>query len=248
MMRNFKMILEYDGTAYCGWQRQDNGLSIQQVLEEAIECITCEKAVVIASGRTDAGVHAMNQVASFKSGTLLPVHRMFLGINSVLPEDIVIKDLQEVPLEFNALKDAQGKVYVYKILNQCLRPALGRHYFWFVRFSLNIEDMREAASYLIGEHNFNCFCATGCDIKDRVRTLTDILIAVKDEGMLEITVESSGFLRHMVRNIVGTLVDVGRGKLKPEDMREIIESRDRKKAGVAAPACGLFLKEVKYNP
>jgi tRNA pseudouridine38-40 synthase len=247
MMRNFKMILEYDGAAYCGWQRQDNGLSIQKVLEEAIERITREKTVVIASGRTDAGVHAMNQVASFKSGALLPVDRMFLGINSVLPEDIVVKDLQEAALEFNALKDALGKVYIYKILNQRLRPALGRRYFWFVRFSLNIDQMRQAASYLIGEHDFNCFCATGCDIKDRVRTLTDITITVKDEGMLEITVESGGFLRHMVRNIVGTLVDVGRGKLKPEDMRGIIESRDRKKAGVAAPACGLFLKEVKYG-
>jgi tRNA pseudouridine38-40 synthase len=245
-MRNFKMILEYDGAAYCGWQRQLNGLSIQQVLEEAVERILNEKVSIIASGRTDAGVHALHQVATFKAQSLLPVHKMFLGVNSVLPEDIVVKDLQDAPPEFHALKDAKGKVYLYRVRNQHLRPVLGRQYYWFVRFPLDVDRMREAASYLMGEHDFSCFCATGCDIKDRVRTLTRIDIVAGAEGLLEFTVESSGFLRHMVRNIVGTLVDVGRGKLAPRDVLEIIASRDRKLAGVAAPACGLFLKEVHY--
>lgn len=245
-MRTLKMLLEYDGTAYCGWQRQKNGISIQQILEEAVRRIIHEDVSIIASGRTDAGVHALNQVASLKVSSALPVNKIFLGINSVLPADIVLKDLQEAAPDFNALKDAQGKVYLYRIKNQRLRPALGRQYYWFIRFPLDIERMRGAASALTGRHDFSCFCATGCDIKDRVRTLGLIAINERGRGMLEITVESSGFLRHMVRNIVGTLVDVGRGKLNPGDIPDIIASRDRKKAGVAAPACGLFLKEVKY--
>jgi len=245
-MRNLKMLLEYDGAAYCGWQRQRNGISIQQVLEESVCRIIHEKVSIIASGRTDAGVHAVNQVASFKVESLLPVDKIFLGVNSVLPADIVLKDLQEADPDFNALKDAKGKVYVYRIKNQRLRPVLGRQYYWFIRSALDIERMREAACHLTGRHDFSCFCATGCDIKDRVRTLSDIAIDQRDHGMLEITVESSGFLRHMVRNIVGTLVDAGRGKLNPDDIPDIIASRDRKKAGTAAPACGLFLKEVKY--
>ena len=240
------MIIEYDGAAYCGWQRQLNGVSIQQVVEDAVAQIIGEKVSIIASGRTDAGVHALNQVASFQSHSLLSVNKIFLGVNSVLPEDIVVKDLQEAPSDFNALRDAKGKVYVYRIRNQHVRPVLGRQYYWFVRFPLDLVRMREAASYLNGEHDFSCFCATGCDIKNRIRTLGSITIYQRENGMLEITVESSGFLRHMVRNIVGTLVDVGRGKLQPKDIPEIIAGRDRKKAGVAAPAYGLFLKEVKY--
>lgn len=245
MMRNFKMILGYDGAAYCGWQRQLNGISIQQILEEAVAQITGEQVSIIASGRTDAGVHAIHQVASFKCRSLLPVNKIFMGINSVLPEDIVIQDLQEVPPDFNALKDAKGKVYLYRIRNQRVRPVLGRQYSWFVRFPLDLARMQEAAHHLTGEHDFSCFCATGCDIKNRIRTLNHITIHQGEQGLLEITVESSGFLRHMVRNIIGTLVDVGRGKLQPEDIPEIIAGGDRKKAGVAAPAHGLFLKEVK---
>lgn len=245
-MRNLKIILEYDGAAYCGWQRQLNGISIQQVLEEAVESILHEKVSIIASGRTDAGVHALNQVASFKAQSALPVHKIFLGVNSVLPDDIVVRSVEEAPPDFNALKNAKSKIYLYRIRNQRLRPALGRQYDWFVRYPLDVERMREAASYLTGKHDFSSFCATGCDIKDRVRTIARIDLDAGENHRLDITVESGGFLRHMVRNIVGTLVDVGRGKLKPEYMPEIIESRDRKKAGTAAPACGLFLKEVKY--
>jgi tRNA pseudouridine38-40 synthase len=245
-MRNFKMILEYDGAAYCGWQRQKNGRSIQQVLEEAVASILGEKVTIIASGRTDAGMHALNQVASFHAESLLPVRKIWFGVNSVLPVDIVVKDLQEAPAAFNALKDAKKKVYLYRICNQRLRPVLGRQYVWFVRFPLDVERMRQAAAFLLGEHDFSCFCKTGCDIQDRVRTLTRLEIERGEGAMLEFTVESSGFLRHMVRNMVGTLVDVGRGKLAPLDMHDIIASRDRTKAGQSAPACGLFLKEVHY--
>ncbi len=244
--RNFKMIVEYDGTAYCGWQRQENGLTIQQVLEDAIGLITGEKVTVIGSGRTDAGVHALNQVAHFKSGSVLLLNNIYRGLNSVLPPDIVVKKMEEVSGEFHAQHDVVSKVYFYKICNQPLSPALGRNYFWHIRFPLDLQKMRKAAKYLIGTHDFSCFCATGTQVKDRVRTIMDIKINICDDGLIEITVESRGFLKYMVRNIIGTLVDVGRGKRMPEEMKLIIESRNRKIAGVTAPACGLFLKEVKY--
>ena len=245
-MRNFKMTVEYDGSAYCGWQRQENGTSIQQLLEEAIKLITGQKVAVIGSGRTDAGVHALNQVGSFRCSTKLPVNKIFMGMNSVLPPDIVVKELEEVADEFHALRDVKSKVYVYKICNQRLRPALGRNYFWHIRFPLDIGRMKKASKYLIGTHDFSCFCATGTHVKDRVRTITDIEIKKCDDGIIEIIVEAQGFLKYMVRNIIGTLVEVGRDKRKPEEMKVIIESRDRTIAGVTAPACGLFLKEVKY--
>jgi tRNA pseudouridine38-40 synthase len=245
-MRNFKMTVEYDGSAYCGWQRQKNGISIQQLLEEAIEVITGQKVSVIGSGRTDAGVHALNQVGSFKCSTKLPVNKIFMGINSVLPSDIVVKNLEEVGDDFHALRDVKSKIYVYKICNQRIRPALGRNYLWHVRFPLNTGKMRKAAKYLIGTHDFSCFCATGTDVKDRVRTIVGIKIKTGNDGLIEVKVESQGFLKYMVRNIIGTLVEVGHGKRKPEEMKLIIESKNRNIAGVTAPACGLFLNEVKY--
>jgi len=246
-MRNFKMIVEYDGAAYCGWQRQKNGVSIQQILEEAIALIVCEKVTLVGSGRTDAGVHAINQVANFKSSTLLPSQKLFRGINSVLPQDIVVKSIDEVSVAFHAQRDVQRKIYVYRICNRPLRPVLGRNYFWFIRFELDLEMMRKAAKYLIGTHDFSCFCATGTDVKDRIRTITAIDIESGADDLIEITVEAHGFLKYMVRNIVGTLVEVARGKRKPQEMKEIIASRNRNIAGVTAPACGLFLKEVKYD-
>jgi tRNA pseudouridine38-40 synthase len=240
------MVVEYDGSAYRGWQRQKNGVSIQQVLEEAIKKITGQKVSVIGSGRTDAGVHALNQVASFRCATKLPVNSIYRGVNSVLPEDIVVKQMEEVPFEFHAQRDVKSKIYVYKICNQKLRPALGRNYSWFVRFDLDLVKMRQAAKALIGTHDFSCFCATGTDVQDRVRTIKNIEIKNGQEGNIEIIVEAKGFLKYMVRNIIGTLVEVGRGKREPEEMRKIIDSRDRKIAGATAPAHGLFLMEVIY--
>lgn len=245
-MRNFKMTVEYDGSGYCGWQRQDNGMSIQQVLEESIEKITGQKVSVIGSGRTDAGVHAYNQVGSFKCSTKLPVNKIFMGVNSTLPPDIVVKNLEEMPDNFHALRDVKSKIYVYKIYNQKIRPALGRKYFWHVRYSLDVLQMKKAAKYLLGTHDFSCFCATGSDVKDRVRTVVNIEIKTLTDGLIEITVESYGFLKYMVRNIIGTLVEVGRGKREPQEMKLIIESKNRNIAGATAPAYGLFLKEVKY--
>jgi tRNA pseudouridine38-40 synthase len=246
VMRNFKMIVEYDGTGYCGWQRQENGLSIQQVLEETIHLITQEKVTVIGSGRTDAGVHALNQVASFRSNTLLPAEILYRGVNGLLPHDIVVKALEEVAGEFHAQHDVRGKIYVYRICNKRLRPALGRNYFWFIHHPLDLMLMEKAAQYLIGTHEFSSFCATGTQVKDRTRTITSINVSRGEDGLLEITIEAQGFLKYMVRNIVGTLVEIGRGQRPPEAMKDIIASRDRNIAGVTAPARGLYLKEVKY--
>ncbi len=240
------MVVEYDGTDYCGWQRQKNGLSIQQVLEETIRLITQEKVTVFGSGRTDAGVHALNQVASFRSTTRLPAEILFRGLNGLLPPDIVVKTLEEVAWEFNALRDARGKIYFYRICNKRLRPALNRNYFWFIHQPLDLPLMEQAAQYLIGRHDFSGFCATGSDVKERTRTVTDISIDGDADGLLEITIEAEGFLKYMVRNIVGTLVEVGLGRRKPSTMKEIIDSCDRNIAGVTAPARGLYLKEVKY--
>ncbi len=158
----------------------------------------------------------------------------------------MLRNWKRLADEFNALRDVKSKIYVYKICNQRLRPALGRNYFWHIRFPLDSIKMKKAAKLLIGTHDFSCFCATGTDVKDRVRTIVDIEIKTGDEGLIEIKVESHGFLKYMVRNIIGTLVEVGRGKREPEEMKAIIESRNRNIAGVTAPACGLFLKEVKY--
>jgi tRNA pseudouridine38-40 synthase len=167
-------------------------------------------------------------------------------MNSVLPPDIVVKEMEEVPDDFHAQHDVKSKVYIYKICNQRLRPVLGRNYFWHIRFPLDLERMKKAAQLLTGTHDYSCFCATGTHVKDRVRTIKDIAIKTCDDGLIEIKVEARGFLKYMVRNIIGTLVEVGRGKRKPEEMKVVIESRDRNIAGVTAPACGLFLKEVKY--
>jgi tRNA pseudouridine38-40 synthase len=171
---------------------------------------------------------------------------IYRGLNSVLPDDIVIKEMKEVPEDFHALRDVKSKMYVYKICNQRLRPALGRNYFWHVRYPLNMEFMREATKYIIGTHDFSSFCAANTQVKDRVRTILDIDIRKNEEGIIEVDVVAHGFLKYMVRNIVGTLVEIGRGKWEPEEMKRILESKDRKIAGVTAPAYALFLKEVKY--
>ncbi len=245
-MRNIKMILEYDGTGYHGWQRQSDRITIQQVLEESIGTVTREKITVTASGRTDAGVHAINQTANFRTGSKIEVRNLHRGINSLLPGDIVIKELAETDAAFHARYDVKSKVYLYQILNGPVRPVLCRRYAWFVRGTLNPERMTEAAAVLSGTHDFASFCAADCGIKNHVRTVKNISMETKPDGIIKIYVEADGFLRHMVRNIVGTLVDAGRGKVSSAGLKDVLAARDRRLAGATAPAHGLFLKEVKY--
>jgi tRNA pseudouridine38-40 synthase len=245
-MRIIKMVLEYEGTQYHGWQYQVDRTTIQQVLEECISTITQEDIRVIGSGRTDAGVHAINQVAHFATSSNIKTRNLLMGINSLLPGDIVVKDLMETDGAFHARYDAKSKVYLYQIVNSPVRAALYRHYAWFVREPLDAGKMREAAQLLIGTYDFSSFCGTNCGVKNHVRTVLNIDVEMNQHSMIKIYVEANGFLKYMVRNIVGTLVDAGRGKLSLMEFKGILEAKDRRRAGITAPAYGLFLKEVKY--
>lgn len=240
------MILEYEGTGYHGWQYQSDRISIQQVLEESICKITQEIVRVIGSGRTDAGVHAMNQVANFMTNSRIKERNLLKGINSILPRDIVIKALRDADADFHARYHAKGKVYLYQIFNGSERSALYRNFAWFINRTLDIDRMREAANFFMGTHDYSSFCAANCGISDHVRTINRIEIEQDRRGMLKVHIEADGFLKYMVRNMVGILVEIGKGRRHPEDLRAIIAAKDRKQAGITAPAHGLFLKEVRY--
>jgi len=244
--RTLRMVIEYDGTAYHGWQRQAEGLSIQEILEEKIAVMTGEPVSVIGSGRTDAGVHALNQVASFRTTSQIPPLGFLRGLNSLLPADIVVKAFDEAAPSFHARRDAKSKVYFYRIYNGLARPAIYRHYAWHIVKPLASDRMKQAAVHLTGQHDFTSFCSTHCDIDDHVRTIHHLLVEGPENGIVKISVEADGFLRYMVRIIAGTLVETGLGKFTADDLKEILAARDRRRAGMTAPPCGLFLKEVKY--
>jgi tRNA pseudouridine38-40 synthase len=245
-MRNIKIVLEYEGTSYHGWQRQKNGVSIQQTLEEKAAIITGEGIKVIGSGRTDAGVHAIGQVANFRTTSSLESRKLKDGINSLLPRDIVIRSLVDVDASFHARKNAISKIYVYQICNRPVRPAINRNFVWAVYKPLDIDGMRQAAGMLKGRHDFTSFSTVHTDVEEFTRTIMDTRIETGNDGMIRVYVEADGFLRYMVRTIVGTLVEMGNGKRNPSEMVAIIDAKDRKRAGMTAPAQGLFLKEVKY--
>jgi tRNA pseudouridine38-40 synthase len=245
-MRNIKLIIEYDGTAYNGWQRQADVLTIQQVMEDAISRVVNDRTVLIASSRTDTGVHALNQVANFRTASQLPLRNLHLGVNSLLPPDIVVKEVSEVPWEFHSRYHARSKIYHYRIFNSSVRTALGRRTCWHVRHPLDLEAMKGGTAPS-GHPDFNSFCAAQCEVEDRVRAVTDVSLDRETAGMIVFRIEAGGFLRHMVRNITGTLVDIGMGRISEEDMVRIIEAKDRRRAGQAAPARGLCLMEVKYE-
>jgi tRNA pseudouridine38-40 synthase len=245
-MRNIKMIVEYDGTDYSGWQRQDDRPTVQRVLEDSIGVITGEKITVFGSGRTDAGVHALNQVAHFKTRSRIAPRNLLKGINSLLPPDVAVKDLTEAPGDFHARYGVKSKVYLYQIYNKPVRSALFRKYAWFISNPLDVENMRQAASCLEGTHDFSSFCAADAAVTDRTRTVMEASVEHKKNGMIQLRIEADGFLKYMVRNISGTLAEVGRGKRSPEEFKEVLQSKDRRKAGITAPPQGLFLMEVKY--
>ncbi|MHB9097007.1 MAG: tRNA pseudouridine(38-40) synthase TruA [Syntrophales bacterium] len=246
-MRNIRLVIEYDGGAYCGWQRQENGLSLQQVLEECIGRMTGEEIRVIASGRTDAGVHALNQVAHFRTVSRLGERNLLMGINSLLPADIVVREVCDVPLSFHARFDALSKIYLYRICNRPVRSALERNTAWFIWEPLDLAKIAEVLPVFRGTHDFSSFCSTHTDSPDHIRTILAMTAEKDTTGMIHISVEADGFLRYMVRTIVGALVDIGRGKSSPKEMTEILALKDRRRAGLTAPPHGLFLKEVKYR-
>lgn len=246
LMRNLKITVEYDGAAYLGWQSQGGGKTIQETLEGCLRQITRENIRVTGSGRTDSGVHALNQAANFLIAKPIGIHQLLRAVNSLLPGDIVVKTMEEVPLDFHARIRARSKIYLYRINNSPIRTAVGRQYVWHFPQPLDVAAMGEALGSLSGTHDFSAFCAAGSTVRDRTRTIIKSGIERDQAGLIEISLEATGFLRHMVRNIVGTLVEVGRGKRLPGEIPVILDGRDRVKAGPTAPACGLFLQEVRY--
>ena len=245
-MRNIKLLIEYDGTNYLGWQVQAKGLTIQGMIEEKLKLLTGEGVRLIGSGRTDAGAHAFGQVAHFRTESRMNVPSIQKALNSLLPPDIVIQKAEEVEDDFHARRKAKSKVYEYRILNRNFRSAIGREYVWHIPQKLDFKAMIQATQKLVGEHDFSSFRSTGTPTKTAVRKVFRAEWKKGKDGLLRLEIEATGFLKQMVRAIVGTLVEVGKGKLTVEDFGKILESRDRKKAGQTAPAHGLFLKEVKY--
>jgi tRNA pseudouridine38-40 synthase len=244
-MRNIKLTIEYDGTNYVGWQCQPNGVSVQQVIEEALAKILKESVRINSSGRTDAGVHARGMVASFRTEKSVPLKAFSDGLNSILPPDIAVREAAEMPLHFNPRMDALGKNYRYSILNSPLRSPLDRSMSWQVKKKLDLEAMRKAASHFVGEKDFAAFRAAKCCAKTTVRRIDSLEIYSKNEFII-FDVRGNGFLRNMVRIIVGTLVEVGRGTMSPDEMAALFEGCGREKAGVTAPPQGLCLMEVFY--
>lgn len=245
-MRNIKLVIEYDGTNYHGWQVQPDGPTIQEILQEKIALMTRHPVHLAASGRTDAGVHALGQVASFKTETQIPREGFFHGLNSLLPRDIVIQSVEEVPLDFHAQFGAKRKTYRYQIFNNQPPSAIHRNYSWYIPQPLKREAMQEAARFLVGRKDFSSFQGADTDPTGAVREVFRADWSLEYPPFLSFIIEGNGFLKHMVRNIVGTLVEVGKGKSSPEGFARILEVRDRRQAGMTAPPQGLFLVSVQY--
>lgn len=242
---NLKLTLKYDGTEYHGWQRQPNGITVQEILEDALKKVLKKKIVVTGCSRTDAGVHAAMHVSNFKCETSIPVHKLPLVLNQVLPCDIRAVKCEEVDEDFNARYHTVEKTYRYRILNcEHNDPFLSR-FVWHYPIKLNVEEMKKAAEYMVGEKDFTAFMASGSSAKTTVRNLKRVDVE-KDGDLITITATANGFLYNMVRIIVGTLVYVGNGKLSADMVRTILEEKDRRLGGVTAPPEGLRLEEVVY--
>jgi len=245
-MRNIKLTIEYDGKEFNGWQKQPNKLNIQGEIENAIKEITGEEVELIGSGRTDAGVHALAQVANFKTNSNLPIEKFPIALNSKLKKSIFIRKAEEVEERFHSRYNAKEKTYAYIINTSDHGTAIYRNLEYYINLNLNVEEMQKAAKYFEGEHDFKAFKASGTSSKSSVRTIYKLDV-MGGEGRIKIEITGNGFLYNMVRIISGTLVDVGLGKIKAEDIPSIIESKDRSKAGKTLPAHGLYLVNVKYN-
>jgi len=244
--RTFKLIIEYDGSDFHGWQRQKKDRSVQETIEKSLMIMTREEIPVIASGRTDAGVHAKAQVACFKTRSKLDSSAFYNGLNSLLPDDVAIRACEPVPGDFHARFNAISKHYRYHIANSEVAPVIGRQYVWHIRRPLNYCAMRSAARAFLGTHDFKAFDGAGSPRAHTVRRVSRSEINVCGNDNLTYDIEANGFLRFMVRNIVGTLVAVGLGKLVPEEIHPILAAKDRSRAGATAPPQGLFLMAVAY--
>lgn len=248
-MINIKLTIEYEGTRYYGWQRQKSLLSIQGILEEKISQITQEKIILNGSGRTDAGVHALGQVANFKTNSSISLVELPFILNRMLPLDIRIKKAERVDDNFHARHSAVSKIYHYYVLNSNLNnnylPIFLRNYVYCVYEKINLEEMKKASKFLKGEHDFTSFACSGSRIRNWRRTIKDISI-IKRGNIFCFHLEADAFLYKMVRSVVGTLLEVGKGKIKYLEVKKILEAKNRKMAGKTVPAKGLFLMKVKY--
>ncbi len=247
-MARFKIIIEYDGTNLIGWQKQQEGNSVQSYLESALYGFSHQKADIYAAGRTDAGVHALAQVAHFDLETGMELFRMREAFNAHLRDisaPVSVLNIERVSDDFHARFSAKGRGYIYRILNRRARTVLLENRVWHVGFPLDIEKMRQGAAYLLGHHDFSAFRGAGCQALSPIKTL-DKLDIVTNGDEIDFIVEARSFLYHQVRNMVGTLKMIGDGHLQPQDIPLILESRQRREAGVTAPACGLYLSKVLY--
>lgn len=244
-MKNIKLTIEYDGTNYLGWQRQRTSPTIQEVIEKSLGKITGEKITIYGSGRTDTGVHALGQVANFRTESALDPETFQKGLNSVLPGDIVITKAEEAEPDFHSQLSAKSKTYTYKILNRPHPSALLRQRAWYIPYPLSIKRMNEAVRCLAGEHDFRAFAQSGKEVKSTVRTVLSAGFSTHGD-ITEFRIEATGFLKRMVRLIVGTLIQVGKERISPEQFRDILESGIKDKYVHAAPPWGLYLIEVRY--
>jgi tRNA pseudouridine38-40 synthase len=249
-VRFLKITLAYDGTEYCGWQVQPNGMSIQQILQSAWHKITAERTNIVASGRTDAGVHAIGQVCSVRTESTLDNQTILRALNANIPYDIVVRRIDDAPEGFHAIRDAIGKRYRYSIQFGDLPDPFARKYCWYIPQQLDVDAMRQASQYMIGKHDFASFQAAGSDRATTVRNIFDLQLINQGRALtpqLDVEIEADGFLYNMVRNIVGTLVEIGKGKHPPQWITDVLNSCDRTVAGPTAPPQGLFLLKVWYE-
>jgi len=244
--RNIRLTLEYDGTRYHGWQRQKNALSLQEVIETALAQITGEAVRLVGSGRTDAGVHAWGQVAHFATRSTVPLRAFRHGLNSLLPMDIAVLQAEEAPLAFHARYAARWKTYEYRLLSRPVRSPLNHGHAWWIAHPLDAAALQRACEVLPGEHDFFAFRAAGSRPGQAVRRVREAAWHCLPEGWLNFSITANGFLRGMVRSLVGTMVEIGKGKYPPEYLGEVLEKRDRRLAGPTAPPQGLFLVRVEY--
>ena len=247
MIRNIRLTIEYDGARFFGWQSQrtEKRKTVQEEIEKAAYRLFGKKIKLVGAGRTDSGVHAKAHVANFKTASNLPLINIKRGLNNYLPKDIAVTAADEVKIDFHSRFDARGKLYRYTILNRKIRSPLLKRYTAFVSYDLNIDSMRKAARCLIGRKDFKSFQAAAKKEKSSIRTIKKLTIVSKPP-LIEIYIQADGFLYNMVRNIVGTLIDVGRGRIKPEAVKEILSKKHRALAGQTAPARGLCLVRVYY--
>lgn len=245
-MRRIMLVVAYDGSGYCGWQLQKEVPTIEGELNGALTELLGKETIVIGASRTDAGVHALGNVAVFDTDSPISAEKFAPALNQRLPEDIRIQDSKEVPADFHPRHTNSRKLYEYCILNRNYPLPTKRLYSHFYRGNLDADRMREAAEYLTGTHDFTSFCSVNTVVEDKVRTITGIEVCKKG-GEILIRVEGTGFLYNMVRIIAGTLIEVGRGRLSPESIQEILDKRERQAAGPTAPACGLTLVRICYE-